>query len=275
MRIYQSHGHFGIVTRQELIRDGATRRQIHEAEAAGHLTRVDRCRYAVPSAPADVVAAARADASLTCVSALALQGVWTMPKPELHLRRRSYSARARELPPNARLCSTGTPASTCPVDSIPEALCALVRHHPAEEAVMAMDCLLHQGTYTRAQLLDLLRPAGKKAERLLGRADGKCESALESIVRQRLRATGLRPRLQVSLKEIGRADMVLGDWLIIELDGLGFHDAETFHRDRRRDRISVRRGYLTIRITWHHVLTDWDGVLADILHVVRTRKHRR
>lgn len=47
-----------------------TRRQIDAAVQAGDLVKIDRCRLAKRNADPDAIKAARAGASLTCVSAL-------------------------------------------------------------------------------------------------------------------------------------------------------------------------------------------------------------
>lgn len=274
MRIYHSRGAGGVVTRTELLAQGMSRRKIEAAELDGLLIRVDRCRYAWQDAVPEVVAAARADATLTCVSALAAHGLWTMPSSGLHLRRGGYGMRKRDLPVGARLCFS--PSSTVePLDGIPAALGAVVRHHNAEEAVMAMDSVLHRRLLTRAELDALLAEFPPRARALLARADSRAESPLESIARQRLRVAGFRPRIQVPLPGLGRVDMMIGRRLIVETDGREFHTGdESFEEDRRRDRVAASMGLVPIRLTWNQVLYQWDEVLADI-RAIATRTRRR
>ncbi|MHA6512220.1 endonuclease domain-containing protein [Tessaracoccus sp. Z1128] len=275
MRIYHSHGAGGVVTRKELLAEGYSRRRIEAEERDGTLVRVDRSRYARPDANADVVEAARADATLTCVSALAAHGIWTMPSSGLHLRRLGYGMRRRSLPPGARLCSSPAGPTTQPLDGIPASLGAAIRHHGPEEVVMALDSILHQRLYSRAELESMLLEYGKTAPLLLPRADSRTESALESIVRQRLRAAGLRPRLQVKVPGLGRVDLMIGR-LVIEVDGREYHTQDgSFEEDRRRDRVAASLGLVVIRITWHQVIAQWDEVLADVLSALRTRGLRR
>lgn len=140
---------------------------------------------------------------------------------------------------------------------------------------MALDSILHQRLYSRAELESMLLEYGKTAPLLLPRADSRTESALESIVRQRLRAAGLRPRLQVKVPGLGRVDLMIGR-LVIEVDGREYHTQDgSFEEDRRRDRVAASLGLVVIRITWHQVIAQWDEVLADVLSALRTRGLRR
>ena len=276
VRIYHSRGAGGVVTRKELLAEGMSRRQIEAAELDGSLLRVDRCRYARANAIPEVVAAARADATLTCLSALAAHGLWTLPSTGLHVRRGGYGMRKRGLPPDARLCFTPSAPTIKPLDSVPAALGAAVRHHSAEEAVMAMDSVLHRRLLTRAELESHFAGEGPRAKELLARADGRTESALESIARQRLRAAGFQPRIQVPIPRLGRVDMMIGRRLIIETDGHQFHTGEdSFEEDRRRDRVAASLGLVSVRLTWTQVLNQWDDALADIRAIAdRTRRRR-
>ena len=276
VRIYHSRGAGGVVTRKELLAGGMSRRGIEAAELDGSLVRVDRSRYARPDASPEVVEAARADATLTCLSALAVHGIWTMPSPRLHLRRDDYGMRKRELPVGARLCSSPAGATVKPLDEIPAALCAAIRHHTSEEAVMAMDCILHKRLMTRADLDSLLSSQGPRAQDLVSRADARAESPLESITRQRLRVAGFRPRVQVKVPGLGRVDLMIGRCLIVETDGREYHtDEASFEEDRRRDRVAASLGLIPVRLTWVQVLTKWDEVLADIRAIANRTGRRR
>ncbi|CAL8976110.1 hypothetical protein TESS_TESS_01006 [Tessaracoccus sp. O5.2] len=273
MRIYHSLGAGGVATRRELLADGMSRYAITRAERDGELVRIDRCRYALPGAIPQVVTAAAADATLTCVSALDVHGIWTVPDAQLHLRRGGYSARRRELPAGAILCSSPAGGTRRPLDDVVSALLAAIRHHPEEHAVMAMDCILYRRLLNRAELAAQLEPVGLKGQALLSRADARTESALESLTRQRLRAAGFRPRPQFKLAGVGRFDFLLSDRLLIEADGREFHGtAESFESDRRRDRAAAALGYAVVRLTWRQVMSSWPAVVADLRAAMRRRR---
>ncbi len=271
MRIYNSSGGHGIVTRQQLLQDGHTRREIERAAASGHLRRVDRSRYALPGTDPTVVAAAAAGATVTCRSALAMHGLWTMPDTSLHLRRDRYAERHKPWPTGSRRCGMTTTLGDAIVDDVAHALLALHRSHGVQETVMALDSLvrMHGRARTRRIIPDELH-------HLLARTDRRAESAAESLVRQRLHASRVQLRSQVRIHDVGRVDFLVGRRLIVEVDGHEHHASpEDMARDRRRDRRAMLRGYLVIRITWRMIVDDWDAVERDILALVRSGTHLR
>ena len=112
-------------------------------------------------------------------------------------------------------------------------------------------------------------------ERLLALADGRAQSGLETLARLRLRSRGLKIRVQVTIPPVGRVDLLVGDRLVIELDGDEWHSTrEQREEDRRRDSALVARGYLVMRAGYHRVLDDWDAFEREVLAVVRRREHR-
>ena len=69
--------------------------------------------------------------------------------------------------------------------------------------------------------------------------------------------------------------MVVGDRLVIEVDGQDWHDRpSTFEEDRRRDAALVAMGFVVMRFSYKRVMLDLDGVLAEILAVIGRREHR-
>ncbi|WP_228545891.1 endonuclease domain-containing protein [Microcella flavibacter] len=94
--------------------------------------------------------------------------------------------------------------------------------------------------------------------------DGRCESGTEFMAWYRLlRALGARR--QVRIPAVGRVDFMLGDRLIIEIDGREFHDtASTFESDRRRDAMLSALGYRVLRFSYAQVLGRWAEVEAAI-----------
>ena len=90
-----------------------------------------------------------------------------------------------------------------------------------------------------------------------------------------LASRGLRVRTQVPIAGVGAVDVLVGDRLVIELDGSEFHSgSREFANDRRRDLELARRGYRVIRLSFSQVMTDWDACEAVILRLVRAGEHR-
>jgi very-short-patch-repair endonuclease len=87
-----------------------------------------------------------------------------------------------------------------------------------------------------------------------------------------LRSRNLRVRPQVWIPGVGRVDLLIGDRLVLELDGREWH--QDFERDRARDRALVARGYLVLRASYRQVLEDWPTIEAQIAEIVARRDHR-
>ena len=106
----------------------------------------------------------------------------------------------------------------------------------------------------------------------LARADA--DSGLESIVRLRLHRRGIEVRTQVVIHETGRVDLLIGDRLLIELDGKQNHDGPVLrHKDLLRDALSAVWGYETLRFDFAMIIHDWELVEDAILTRIRTGAH--
>ena len=91
------------------------------------------------------------------------------------------------------------------------------------------------------------------------RADA--ESGLETLVRWRLRAWGIRVRTQQNLVSVGRVDLLLGERLVVEVDGVENHASpEHRHRDLVRDANAAAWGFVTLRFDYAMVIHDWPTV---------------
>jgi very-short-patch-repair endonuclease len=139
--------------------------------------------------------------------------------------------------------------------------------------VVAADSALHNGVLSRAEITTIL-DTSRRRRRVLQRIDGSAESGLETIARVRLRASGVMLRTQVPIGR-HRVDILVGDRLVIELDGQRWHDtASSFESDRHRDVELATSGYLVLRFTARRVMSDWAGVERQILTLIRRGDHR-
>jgi very-short-patch-repair endonuclease len=63
-----------------------------------------------------------------------------------------------------------------------------------------------------------------------------------------LRSRGLAIRSQVDLSGIGRVDLLIDEWLVVEVDSRAHHGSPADQdRDRQRDGTATLRGYATLR----------------------------
>ncbi|GLK18879.1 endonuclease domain-containing protein [Herbiconiux flava] len=91
----------------------------------------------------------------------------------------------------------------------------------------------------------------------------------------RIRSRRKRLRSQVQIEGVGRVDLLLGDRLVLELDGYRWHSSRTgFEEDRHRDLELARRGYRVLRLSWRQVTFDWDAYEGVTMRLVRAGEHR-
>lgn len=143
-----------------------------------------------------------------------------------------------------------------------------------DAAVVAIDSALNRGLISETWVREIcsLNSRGRRIARNL---DPASESGIETLARLRLRRHRLRVRSQVVIGE-SRVDLLIGDRLILELDGRAWHDRPgDFEADRRRDRDLLAAGYLVMRASYRQVMAEFPLIEQQILALVRSRKHER
>jgi very-short-patch-repair endonuclease len=206
---------------------------------------------------------------LSCVSALRLHGVWTMPATELHIRVTSGTIVRRS--PATRLHWTHSPAERG-LDHPLVAIAMAVGCLDLRAAVVAVDSAKNQGIVPPSALEAELA-SSPRGRLVLSHADGASESGLETLVRLALRRRRLRVRSQVAVPGVGRVDLLVGERLVIELDGRTWHTGERFQSDRDRDRLLVSAGYLVLRATYRDVMERLPELEEQVMTLVRRGDH--
>ena len=266
-----------------LDRAGVDRGAVRRAVDLGRIRRVRRGWFAVPDAPADVVRAARVGGAATAASALRLHGLWMLPDVALHVRVAPNASRLRDPDVERRSLATGTPAVCVHFtgatphtgrDSPVDALAAMLTCAPPLAGQIALDSSLNLGVVAPGELprLRMMVPGIRRS--IVDRADGGCDSGLETIIRVVLRSRRVRHRTQVAIPGVGRVDVLIGDRLVVELDGEAFHTGPEFERDRRRDFELVQQGYLVVRLTYGMVMREWEVVQRGMLALIDRGEHR-
>ncbi len=178
-------------------------------------------------------------------------------------------------PPGTCDCHGWLPSGGSVLEGLEASLSAALACHAREDGIVALDSIIRQGLLTADELGRVAVLGGDRTLRLLSHADGRVESALESVLRHRFLLLGVGVQTQVWIPDLGRVDLLVGKSLIVEADGFEFHaGTTTFRNDRRRDREAVRQGYRIVRLTWADVIHDWAAVLPTLLDILRTRRHR-
>lgn len=228
----------------------------------------------------------RVGGRLTCLSLLALLNVFVLRSDGVHVhmapnasRMRAPHSRAVRLEPRGRRAATlhwVTLADAVPEDwtcvSVIDALAHAIVCQPPRAAVATIDSALHLGVIAFEQIADVFRILPAKYAPLRALVDGRAESGPETLVRLMLRGLGCSVELQVEFAGVGRVDLLVDGWLVIECDSREFHQTwEQQVRDRERDLTLAARGYPTLRLTAAQIMYSPDEVLAALKGLLAAR----
>lgn len=261
---------------RDLRRGGSTSRSIAAAVRNGALVVARRGAYLAAGAPAGVVLAASAGGRLACVSVLALLGVFVAEQHAVHVHfertaSRRSGARRGEVWHWAGLLRTPHPRAT--MVSIVDALAQAVVCQPPRVAVASLDSALHKKVIDDDDLDEIFArvPARRRVLRRL--VDERAESGTETLVRLMALALGFRVELQVTIAGVGRVDMVLDGWLVVECDSEEFHTGWLSQkRDRRRDLRLAELGMASLRPVAEDILWHPEVVIAALAGMRRARE---
>ncbi len=150
--------------------------------------------------------------------------------------------------------------------SLVDALLQIRGCHGEDAFFATLESALHQGVLSAEGRAELRERITESARWLVDLARTDSESGLESLLRVRLHRLGISLHTQVEVPGVGRVDFVLGDRLILEVDGgLGHEGLENRHKDLLRDAVAAGHGFDTLRFDYEMVVHDWPVVEAAIL----------
>lgn len=215
----------GVAPVADFVRAGVSQHQLERTTRRGEIHRVRRGWYAGASAPDAVVRAVRAGGALTSTSAARLFGLWVPPDDRLHvsLARNSMGALPRMAGDDVCVHWRREAGPTVrAVEPLVEVLRQAVECLPEEMAVVLIDSALNKRAMgiTLADLECNFAPLAQRYQRALAKADGASDSGIETLTRLRLRSRGIRVRTQVHISRVGFVDLVVGDRLVIETEGV-------------------------------------------------------
>jgi very-short-patch-repair endonuclease len=265
------------MTYQEVIA-GQSRSNIAKAVHRGSLRKVRRGVYE-RGACETVRTAAAHGGSVACVSAAVHHGLWV---PEhggnLHI---ALGAHARAYAHDECTCvvhwsDEDGKKSAFGVPSVRATVRQVLRCQGIEAFFVALESALRQGKLSISDVQWLQAHTNAPAREAIAFARRDADSGLESLLRWRLRPHGLSVRTQQSIVSVGRVDFVIGDRLIVEVDGVDNHDGESHrHKDLVRDAHAAAWGYVTLRFDYALVVHDWRTVELAILGYVDRGLHLR
>lgn len=108
-------------------------------------------------------------------------------------------------------------------------------------------------------------PGSGKLRRAVAHADALAGSPLESRARLLVDLVAADVQTQVYIEGVGRVDILLDGWLVVEPDGFEFHrDRADYRNDRRRGNLLVVGRYTLLRYSWEDVFVYPHAMLAQI-----------
>ena len=271
------------VTTEDLRTAGWSPRRIAGAVQRGEMLRIRRGHFAPVGTADPVVRALRIGGRLGCVSELRHRGVWVLDDTSLHVQipahasDRRHPDRAGVAPDEstgARLhwhdaAEKGPPGHASILDALSDASRCLDRR-----AWMAsVDSAIRLGELRRNSIGELARLVNATSRADLAWFDPRSESGLETIVRVLARDLGFRVRTQVRFAGVGRVDLVVEDWIVVEADGSEFHDVAMSPRDRRRDALLAAMNRTVLRPGYSLIVYDPAAVARQMIAAVAN--HRR
>ncbi|BDZ54342.1 DUF559 domain-containing protein [Agromyces marinus] len=278
----RSHG--GILSAARLSELGCSVSDIREAVRAGAVMRIRNGWFALPGAEPDSVRAVRVGGTATAATVARMHRLWMHDDDRLHVRVR-YSTGRLASPADRRTTLDRESHRVCvhysrrggldrARDPLTTAIAEMFSCAPADDVLATVDSALECGELQMGHIGLIREHLPRSRRTLLDRVDPDAQSGLETRVRLLLRARRIPHRSQARIAGAGNVDLLVGDRLVIEVDGRSFHTGAAFENDRRRDFELVMRGYLVLRLSYRQVIDEWHRTKAGILELVARGEHR-
>lgn len=209
---------------------------------------------------------------MTCLTGAQRLKLWTPQYEHLHVA----------LPPTAsRVDSTGLrvhwsrgPMAVAPtqlVDPVINVLFHVARCVAFADALSVWESAIRKGRVS-PQVLERVDWGSRPARLLAGTASDLSDSGLETRFALLMESVGIAVRQQVWI-DGHPVDALIGDRLVVQLDGFAHHQAADRRRDLRADARLVLRGYTVLRFDFWQVLFRPDEVIDAVTTAVAQRLH--
>lgn len=261
-------------SRCDLLDQGWNTHQITAAVRDGRIIRARNNVYLTGDAHPDVIASCRVGGRLACTSELARRGIFVLDGSALHVQLSPNAARLRSSSRRLRLhwqhgSRTSHPRATSV--ELHDALIQGIRCQSPAAAVASLDSALQLRAIDERDLNEIFAALPRRYRVLRRHLNGGAESGPESLVRLMVRRLGCEVEVQVNFRGIGRVDLVVDGWLVIECDSEEHHSSWAAQkRDRRRDQALAALGYATYRPIAEDIMWHPELVVAALTGLVRS-----
>ena len=264
----------GVAHSSQLLIAGYTHRQIADAVASADLRRVRRSWLVRPDADERRAKAAEVGGRATCLSAAGLQGLWVSDHSGTHVAVQATASRNAADGVHLHWASGPAPVTRTIVEEpIINVLFHVARCVPPHDALAVWESAIRKGKAS-AESLQRVAWRSTAAVRLAQVVGELSDSGMETRFVRGMLEVGVKVRQQVRV-DGHRVDGLIGEALLVQLDGFEFHSSAA---DRRRDmeadaRLALR-GYTVLRFDYFQVFFRWDYVAETILTAIAQGVHR-
>ncbi|GAA3923709.1 endonuclease domain-containing protein [Microbacterium invictum] len=267
----------GIAHREDILGAGFGLQLMRTFVREGGATTIRRTWVHLSDAPAELTAAARAGGRVTCTT-LARRKRWWMPEGigmavHLHLVPGSGSPRlGADWSGVTHWTKPLAPAGRSLEGTVEDALAHIALCQPRDAALVLWESAVQKERLTLESLRRVRWPS-RAAKDLAESVQGLSDSGLEVLVVEPLRRWGLRVLQQAKIA--GRfVDLLVGDRLVIQIDGWEFHNSSAQRgRDIAHDAELRLRGYTVLRFSYAQIVHDWLTTEALIRRAVAAGLH--
>lgn len=261
----------GVAPVRAVLAQGVSRAQISTALRRGEILRGRNGWLTLPTASPLTLMALRNHGFLTCTSFFEDRGL-IRAGDSLHIRVHG------PIPPieagvvchRRRDAPTVRGGAVTVIEALRDALACLELDH----AQALVDAAARASLVSSSGWDELSRTCVARGRRVIADRDPRSESALESIVRHRLKRARIPFEIQVAIGGY-RADFVVAGRFVLETHGAEFHaNQEAWERDRRRALELKSLGWDVIEVTYRQVMHEWPWVLEQLRRRMSTRRHR-
>ncbi|WP_100810204.1 endonuclease domain-containing protein [Microbacterium sp. BR1] len=262
----------GWAHRADAIEAGWTRYRIEQALRSALVLVTARQWLHVPGVDNELLAAMSASARLTCVSAARMLGLWVPRPPDrVHLAVHPHAGRDVSRFVAHRNIGPVNAFPRSPLDAIENVLARVATCLPHLDALAIWESAINKRLVTVAHL-QAVEWTTRAARALASEAGGASDSGLETLVVHRLARLGILARQQVPL--LGHdVDLLIGQRLVIQLDGFAYHQAAQRRADIAHDRRLRLAGFTVLRFDYVEIMDRWPLVERQILAAVAQNLH--
>lgn len=250
----------------ELKAQGVRERELTRAVRVGEVVRVRQGVYALPDVETDLLHAAMHGGSIGCAAAAARHGLWVLRIPPVAHIWMGRTGTPRGHRDGCRIHWTVGRVDVGTLPPVRVALLQLAICADEETFFAALESALRRSLLPPSDLSWLAERLPTRLSGLLNLVRSDADSGLESLLRLRLHRIGVSVRTQVVIVGVGEVDLVVGDRLIVEADGMENHGGESKrHKDLTRDAAAAALGYGTLRFDYDLIVNRWPVVESAIL----------